>query len=104
MVRLHTPWPPGLIGHPHQYDIPSNLSPESLCGPNAGLTEVLVPAGYVMTVYDPVFPGSKEVSRDPVAIKEAIEGLMADLVFELEAENSARNQVGKRVTAGDRHA
>ena len=25
LVRLHTPWPPGLIGHPHQYDIPSNL-------------------------------------------------------------------------------
>lgn len=24
-------------------------------GPNAGLTEVLVPAGYVRTVYDPVF-------------------------------------------------
>ena len=28
LVRLHTPWPPGLIGHPHQYDIPSNLAPE----------------------------------------------------------------------------
>ena len=27
LVRLHTPWPPGLIGHPHQYDIPSNLAP-----------------------------------------------------------------------------
>ena len=25
LVRLHTPWPPGLIGTPHQYDIPSNL-------------------------------------------------------------------------------
>ena len=32
LVRLHTPWPPGLIGHPHQYDIPSNLTPESLTG------------------------------------------------------------------------
>ena len=29
LVRLHTPWPPGLIGHPHQYDIPHNLTPES---------------------------------------------------------------------------
>ena len=28
---------------------------ESLSGPNAGLTEVLIPAGYVTTVYDPVF-------------------------------------------------
>ena len=55
LVRLHSPWPPGLIGHPHQYDIPSNLTPESLSGPNAGLTEVLIPAGYVTTVYDPVF-------------------------------------------------
>jgi amidase len=36
LVRLHTPWPPGLIGHPHQYDIPSNLTPESLSGPNGG--------------------------------------------------------------------
>jgi amidase len=42
LVCLHTPWPPGLIGHPHQYDIPHNLTPESLSGPNAGLTEVLV--------------------------------------------------------------
>src|SRR5262252_3358051 len=55
LVRLHTPWPPGLIGHAYQYNIASNLSPESLSGPNAGLTEVLVPAGYVTTVYDPVF-------------------------------------------------
>ena len=53
LVRLHTPWPPGLIGHAYQYDIASNLRPESLSGPNAGLTEVLIPAGYVTTVYDP---------------------------------------------------
>jgi amidase len=54
-VRLHTPWPPGIIGQPHQYDILHNLRPESLYGPNAGLTEMLVPAGYVNVVYDPVF-------------------------------------------------
>jgi amidase len=63
LVRLHTPWPPGLIGHPHQYDIPSNLRPESLSGPNAGLTEVLIPAGYVTTVYDPVFALSEDGTR-----------------------------------------
>ena len=63
LVRLHTPWPPGLIGHPHQYDIPHNLAPESLSGPNAGLTEVLVPAGYVTTVYDPVFSLSADGTR-----------------------------------------
>lgn len=63
LVRLHTPWPPGLIGHPHQYDIPANLRPESLSGPNAGLTEVLIPAGYVTTVYDPVFALSEDGTR-----------------------------------------
>jgi Asp-tRNA(Asn)/Glu-tRNA(Gln) amidotransferase A subunit family amidase len=63
LVRLHTPWPPGLIGHPHQYDIPSNLAPESLSGPNAGLTEILIPAGYVTTVYDPVFSLSPNGTR-----------------------------------------
>ncbi len=63
LVRLHTPWPPGLIGHPHQYDISSNLTPESLSGPNAGLTEVLIPAGYVTTVYDPLFVLNADATR-----------------------------------------
>ena len=63
LVRLHTPWPPGLIGRPHQYDVPHNLTPESLYGPNAGLTEVLVPAGYVTTVYDPAFSLSEDGTR-----------------------------------------
>ena len=34
---------------------PAICAPESLSGPNAGLTEVLIPAGYVTTVYDPVY-------------------------------------------------
>ena len=54
LVRLHTPWPPGKIGHAGQ-GFRNNLTPESLSGPNAGLTEVLIPAGYVTTVYDPVY-------------------------------------------------
>ena len=89
LVRLHTPWPPGLIGHPHQYDIPSNLAPESLCGPNAGLTEVLVPAGYVTTVYDPYFSLSPDATRyvstashTPTTIPEP--GLPFSLVFRAE--------------------
>jgi amidase len=89
LVRLHTPWPPGLIGHPHQYDIPSNLAPESLSGPNAGLTEVLIPAGYVTTVYDPVFSLSADgksyvsaPSRTPTTIPEP--GLPFSLVFRAE--------------------
>jgi len=89
LVRLHTPWPPGLIGHPHQYDIPSNLTPESLYGPNAGLTEVLVPAGYVTTVYDPVFSLSEDCTRyvstpsyAPTKIPEP--GLPFSIVFRAE--------------------
>jgi Asp-tRNA(Asn)/Glu-tRNA(Gln) amidotransferase A subunit family amidase len=89
LVRLHTPWPPGLVGWPHQYDIPSNLAPESLSGPNAGLTEVLVPAGYVTTVYDPVFALSpdrmryvSQPSTAPTTIPEP--GLPFSLVFRAE--------------------
>ncbi|MFL9823544.1 amidase family protein [Rhodoplanes sp. SY1] len=89
LVRLHTPWPPGLIGHPHQHDILHNLAPESLYGPNAGLTEVLVPAGYVTTVYDPVFAlsadGTRYVSapsRTPTTIPAP--GLPFSLVFRAE--------------------
>jgi len=89
LVRLHTPWPPGLIGWPHQYDIPSNLAPESLSGPNAGLTEVLIPAGYVTTVHDPVFAlspdGTRYISQPsttPTTIAEP--GLPFSLVFRAE--------------------
>jgi len=89
LVRLHTPWPPGLIGHPHQYDIPHNLAPESLSGPNAGLTEVLVPAGYVTTVFDPVFSLSADATRyvstpSRTATKLAEPGLPFSLVFRTE--------------------
>jgi amidase len=89
LVRLHTPWPPGLIGHAYQHNIPSNLTPESLSGPNAGLTEVLIPAGYVTTVYDPVFKltddGKRYVSAasdKPTKIPEP--GLPFSLVFRAE--------------------
>jgi amidase len=89
LVRLHTPWAPGLIGHAFQYDITSNLRPESLNGPNAGLSEMLVPAGYVTTVYDPVFrltaDGTRYVSapsHTPTRIPEP--GLPFSLVFRAE--------------------
>ncbi len=62
-VRLHTPLPPGLIGGAPEPGTPSNLRPESLYGPNAGLTEVLVPAGYVQVAYDPVFRLSEDGTR-----------------------------------------
>ena len=89
LVRLHTPWPPGLTGHAYQYDIASNLRPESLSGPNAGLTEVLIPAGYVTTVYDPVYKltpdGRRYVSQasdKPTTIPAP--GLPFSLVFRAE--------------------
>jgi amidase len=89
LVRLHTPWAPGLIGHPHQYDTPMNLTPESLMGPNAGLTEVLIPAGYVKVTYDPVFKlsddGKRYVSAPSDAPTELAEpGLPFSLVFRCE--------------------
>src|SRR5205807_5907994 len=89
LVRLHTPWPPGLIGGAYQYDIISNLRPESLSGPNAGLTEILIPAGYVTTVYDPAFSLSKDGTRyvstpshTPTTIPKP--GLPFSLVFRAE--------------------
>ena len=89
LVRLHTPWPPGLIGHAYQYNIASNLTPELLSGPNAGLTEVLIPAGYVTTVYDPVYKlsadGTKYISAasdKPTRIPAP--GLPFSLVFRAE--------------------
>jgi amidase len=89
LVRLHTPWPPGLIGGAYQHDIVSNLAPESLTGPNAGLTEVLIPAGYVTTVYDPEFSlsadGKRYVSKDShVAKTIPAPGLPFSLVFRAE--------------------
>ena len=89
LVRLHTPWPPALIGGAYQYDIVSNLRPESFNGPNAGLTEMLIPAGYVTTVYDPVFKLSADrtcyvssASNKPTKIAKP--GLPFSLVFRAE--------------------
>ncbi|HJU20847.1 MAG TPA: amidase family protein [Stellaceae bacterium] len=64
LVRLHTPLPPARIGGAHDpLGGANNLRPESFYGPNAGLTEVLIPAGYVTTVYDPVFKLNEEGTR-----------------------------------------
>lgn len=63
LVRLHTPLPPAIIGGPPEPGTAQNLRPESLYGPNAGLTEVLVPAGYVRVAYDPVFRLSADGMR-----------------------------------------
>jgi Asp-tRNA(Asn)/Glu-tRNA(Gln) amidotransferase A subunit family amidase len=64
LVRLHTPLPPGKIGGANDpLGGRNNLRLESFYGPNAGLTEVLVPAGYVTSVYDPVFALSPDGMR-----------------------------------------
>ncbi len=88
VVRLHTPWPPGIIGGAGQ-GFRNNLTMESLSGPNAGLTEVLIPAGYVTTVYDPVYKLSEDGRRylhvpsdKPTTIPEP--GLPFSLVFRCE--------------------
>ena len=89
LVRLHTPWPPGIIGGPPQYDIIHNLRPETFNGPNAGLTEVLIPAGYVTVAYDPVFALNEDATRyvstpshTPTSVPEP--GLPFSLVFRAE--------------------
>jgi amidase len=74
LVRLHTPLPPAKIGGANDPLVGlqptdlirggrNNLRPESFYGPNAGLTEILIPAGYVTTVYDPVFGLSPDATR-----------------------------------------
>ena len=90
LVRLHTPLPPAKIGGANDpLAGRNNLRPESFYGPNAGLTEVLIPAGYVTTVYDPVFALSPDGTRyvsvpseTPTIIPEP--GLPFSLVFRAE--------------------
>jgi len=90
LVRLHTPLPPAKIGGAHDpLGGRNNLRPESFYGPNAGLTEVLIPAGYVTTVYDPVFALSSDRTRYvPVAADTPTTlpppGLPFSLVFRAE--------------------
>ena len=86
-ARLNAEQVPTRSGRGQWY--PSNLSRESFYGPNAGLTEVLVPAGYVTTVYDPVFVLTADAtryvpapSRTPTRIPEP--GLPFSLVFRCE--------------------
>ncbi|HEY8874380.1 MAG TPA: amidase family protein, partial [Stellaceae bacterium] len=89
-VRLHTPLPPAKIGGaPDPQGGPGNLRLETFYGPNAGLTEVLIPAGYVTSVYDPVFKLSPDGTRyipeaaaAPTTLPEP--GLPFSLVFRAE--------------------
>ena len=89
LVRLHTVYPPGLIGGAHHPGYVGNTRPETYYGPNAGLTEVLIPAGYVNVAYDPVFKLSADGKRyqnvesdTPTTL--AAPGLPFSLVFRAE--------------------
>ena len=63
VVRLHYSLPPGKIGLAGQPEPPDDIRGELRMGPFSGVTEVLIPAGYVRTVYDPVFVLSAEKKR-----------------------------------------
>ena len=89
LVRLHTPFAPGKIGMAPQPGMPGNIRLETMNGPNAGLTELLIPAGYVKTVYDPVFKLSPDGTRymsvpadKPTPVPEP--GMPFSLVFRAE--------------------
>jgi Asp-tRNA(Asn)/Glu-tRNA(Gln) amidotransferase A subunit family amidase len=90
LVRLHTPLPPAIIGGAHDPEGGGgNLRPESMYGPNAGLTEMLVPAGYVTEVWDPVFKLADDGMRYVTALAAgpttlADRGLPFSLVFRAE--------------------
>ena len=60
LVRLHTPMPPAKIGGA---SVQGGGGNESAFGPNAGETEVLIPAGYVRVAFDPVFKLSPDGKR-----------------------------------------
>jgi hypothetical protein len=66
-----------------------NITLESFFGPNGGLTEILIPAGYVDTAYDPVFKLSADRKRyvptaSTVPTRLAAPGLPFSLVFRSE--------------------
>ncbi len=89
LVRLHTPVPPAKIGGPDEPGLIARLRNESQYGPNAGVTEVLIPAGYVTTAYDAVFALSPDgrkymavASDQPTPL--AAPGLPFSLVFRAE--------------------
>jgi len=63
LVRLHYSLAPGVIGTSPQPQPDGDIRSEIRMGPHAGLTSVLIPAGYVQTVYDPVFTLSEDRQR-----------------------------------------
>jgi amidase len=60
MIQLHSALPPGKIGLAPEPSV-NDRSPSYSFGPHAGITEMLIPAGYVRVAYDATF----ELSTDP---------------------------------------
>src|SRR5262245_1857107 len=54
LIQVHTTLPPGRVGLAPE-PVVNNRQISYPLGPNAGLTEILIPAGYVQTAYDPRF-------------------------------------------------
>ena len=54
LIQLHTALPPGKIGLAPEPNVNGRQISYPF-GPNAGITEILIPAGYVRVAYDPVF-------------------------------------------------
>jgi hypothetical protein len=54
MIQLHSALPPGKIGLAPEPTV-NDRSPSYSFGPHAGITEVLIPAGYVRVAYDATF-------------------------------------------------
>ena len=54
LIQLHSALPPGKIGGPSEPSLNDRAISYPL-GPNAGITEILIPAGYVRVAYDPTF-------------------------------------------------
>ena len=63
LVRLHYSLAPGIIGTSPQPQPDGDVRSAIRMGPHAGVTSVLIPAGYVRTVYDPVFTLSDDGQR-----------------------------------------
>ena len=108
LVRLHTPLPPAKIGGADEPGVRQNLRPNPFYGPNAGLTEVLIPAGYVTTVYDPVFspeprPHPLRLGRLRHADQDAgAPGLPFSLVFRAEPGGRSRSKIASAYEAASK--
>jgi hypothetical protein len=102
VVRLHTPLPPGRIGLAASPGPRGDIRGEIRMGPFAGLTEVLIPAGYVRTVYDATFVLSPDRTRYQARNTETTTnlpppGLPFSLVFR--AEPGAEDRILKVASA-----